>query len=106
MIQFLYFEGCPNSFETLKNLIEVIDELGINRNFVKIIKIKDIYHAKKLKFLGSPTILLNEKDIFTLEKPKNFNFSCRLYNINGKLTGIIPKYFIKEKIINEFKNFI
>lgn len=99
MIEFLYFKGCPNSEETLSNLKEALKELNISEKVLNIIEVNDIEMAKKLNFSGSPTILVNGKDIYTLEKPVGFNFTCRIYDFGGKKIGIIPKDFIKERLI-------
>lgn len=99
MIEFLYFKGCPNSEETLSNLKEALKELNISEKVLNIIEVNDIEMAKKLNFSGSPTILVNGKDIYTLEKPVGFNFTCRIYDFGGKKSGVIPKKFIKERLI-------
>jgi len=99
MIEFLYFKGCPNAEKTLSNLKEALKELNISEKVLSIIEVKDIEMAKKINFSGSPTILVNGKDIYTLEKPKGFNFTCRVYDFEGKKIGIIPKNFIKERLI-------
>lgn len=99
LIEFLYFEGCPNAAETLSNLKKVLKELKINDDKLKIIEVRDIEMAKNLNFSGSPTILVDGKDIYTLKKPEGFNFTCRVYDFGGKKSGIIPEDFIKERLI-------
>jgi hypothetical protein len=97
-IQFQYFEGCPNSKNTVENLLKVIDELKIDRNKFEIINVNDFNLAKNLNFQGSPTILIDGIDIYTDKKPEGFNYSCRVYNINNISTGIIPEEFIRVKL--------
>jgi hypothetical protein len=103
MIVFQYFEGCPNAKATLENLSEVRGDLSISDNGISIVEVPDIESAEKNRFQGSPTILVNGIDIYTDSEPVGHNYSCRVYSFGGKQTGIIPKEFIKEKILQHKK---
>lgn len=96
-IEFLFFEGCPNSEATFKNLIQSLKELGIKEEPKKI-EVKDLEDSKKFKFMGSPSIYINGIDIYTEDYPSVISYSCRTYNIDGKITGILPKDFITKKL--------
>jgi hypothetical protein len=96
-IEFLFFQGCPNSEPTYKNLMEALKELNINIP-VKSIDVKDLEIAQKVKFMGSPSIYVNGIDIYTDKTPDQISYSCRTFNINGNISGVIPKEFIKEKL--------
>lgn len=98
MIEFQYFEGCPNAKKSLDNLMEVKNELKLNDDEIQIIQVPDMESAEKLNFQGSPTILINGIDIYTGSKPIGNNYSCRVYIFNRNQTGIIPGEFIKDKI--------
>ncbi len=99
MIEFQFFDGCPNATQTLKNLKELIKENIINDRDLKITEIKEADEAVKLNFQGSPTILINGIDIYSNEIPKNSNYSCLVYLIEGIRTGILSKDFIRNKYI-------
>ncbi len=45
---------------------------------------------------GSPTILINGKDLE--EKSGDYFYGCRVYFINGKVTGSPNKTYLKEKL--------
>jgi hypothetical protein len=98
MIEFQFFDGCPNAKSTYENLIEVVKELNINRAEIRIVKVPDSESAERTNFQGSPTILVNGIDIYTELKPMGYNYSCRVYNFNNNQTGILSKQFIKERI--------
>ncbi|WP_297888387.1 alkylmercury lyase [Sulfurihydrogenibium sp.] len=98
MVEFQYFEGCPNAKETLDNLLSLVSEGFLKHEEIKIVKITSVDDAEKLNFQGSPSILYNGIDIYTLEKPLGFAYNCRTYFINEKLTGVLTKEFIKERI--------
>ena len=71
MIEFQYFESCPNAQETLKNLLSLKEE-GFITEDIKMINVESPEKAKDLNFQGSPTILYNGYDMYTLEEPKGF----------------------------------
>ena len=98
MITFQYFEGCPNAQSTLMHLRQVMNELNIPVDKLRMQKVSGPEEAEKLKFQGSPTILINGVDIYSMKIPSNFSYSCRFYSFNGTRIGIIPIHFIKEKI--------
>lgn len=99
MIEFHYFDDCPNSTESLKNLRELITEGFIKQDEIEIINIKDFNSAEEFNFQGSPSIIIDGYDIFTELIPHNYSFNCRIYTINGKKTGILPKEYIKQQIL-------
>ena len=97
MLELQYFEGCPNAKATLDNLKAFMDE----RNFsdeLKITEIKDISEAEELNFQGSPTVLFDGKDIYTEAAPSSYNYTCRIYVIEGKQTGVLSKDYIVMKL--------
>ena len=97
-VTFQYFEGCPNSTETLKHLEQLINEKKITTDELEVIEVPDLDSAEKYLFQGSPTILIDGIDIYTKQKPTGFNYSCRVYDFDGNRTGIIPKEYIEMKL--------
>jgi hypothetical protein len=61
--------------------------LDIPESKLKIYVVPDIDTAKRLNFQGSPSILVNRKDIFTGQEPMDFSYTCRLYEFDGKRIG-------------------
>lgn len=98
MIEFQFFNGCPNADTTLKNLKEVMRQLNIPDSDLFMVEVSDISLAETMHFQGSPTILVNGIDIYLDTKPDSFNFSCRVYQFDGKQTGVIPSDYIRKKI--------
>lgn len=98
MIEFQYFNGCPNADSTLKHLKSAMHQLNLPDTELKMVEVPNIASAERVHFQGSPTILINGIDIYLETKPISFNFSCRVYQFEGKQTGIIPENIIKQKI--------
>ena len=100
MIRFQYFDGCPNAQTTLDNLLSVREELGIPTSSIEVVEVKDLARAEEERFQGSPTILVDGRDITTGEMPSGFNYACRVYSFEGKSTGVIPRNFIRARFID------
>jgi len=106
MIEFQFFLGCPNADTTLENLRVVMQELDIPESQLKISVVSDIDSARRLDFQGSPSILINRKDIYTGEEPTGFSYACRLYEFDGRQTGVIPKEFIRMKLAENKQDWV
>ncbi|WP_304225960.1 alkylmercury lyase [Gracilinema caldarium] len=98
MIEFQYFEGCPNAVKTLENLKLAMKNLNIAESYLEIREVSTPEVAELIHFHGSPTILIDGVDIYTGNKPMSSNFTCRIYNFSGRKTGIIPQDFIESKL--------
>lgn len=98
MIEFHYFSGCPHAKDTLQNLRKVMTEMGIGKNELQIIIVPSPEAAQKMKFQGSPSILVDGVDIYTGAEPEGFSYSCRVYEFDGGRTGVIPREFIRRKL--------
>ena len=98
MIDFQYFDGCPNAGDTWNNLEMLIREGLIRRESVRRIEVPDMESAEKHQFQGSPTILIDGVDIYSGSKPEGVHYTCRIFTFDGVQTGVIPKEFIRQKL--------
>ncbi len=80
-IDIQYFNDCPNSPELIHRVKEAIkgNEEKIEYNEV-LVESNEL--AEKLKFRGSPTVLINGEDIEGREEPESASLNCRVYE-NG-----------------------
>jgi len=82
-VQILYFEGCPNHGPTVDLAKQVIDELAVEAQ-VEEREVKPSDDAEALRFLGSPTVLVDGVDIEPAARERtDFGFSCRTYPGGG-----------------------
>jgi len=100
-IEFLYFEGCPSYKSTLLYLKEVIEEEKIDAN-LELVLVESPEDAQQVGFQGSPSIKINGIDLE--DKNDGFGFNCRLYSVDGELTGIPSKEFIKERLLSKLES--
>ena len=95
-IEFQHFHGCPNGPKLLKNLLEAMKGYEEFIDYQEVI-IDTNELARKAGFLGSPTILINGKDLMGLKPILNASLSCRFY-INGLPTIEFIREIIETKI--------
>ena len=84
-IEFLYFDGCPSHEQALRNLKDTLQSLGLETE-PRSIRVESPEAAKKLGFLGSPSIKINGVDLEQSVLPASY--TCRLYEIDGKMNGL------------------
>ncbi len=94
-IEFLYFKSCPSHKQAISNLKAALRESGI-RASLTLIAVESPEKAAQVGFQGSPSIRINGKDIEG--KNDGISYSCRIYPIGGKMTGVPTKEYIREKL--------
>lgn len=96
-IELFYFDGCLAYRTALKHLEEVIKEKKLDAA-VEMIKIESGEQALRDRFLGSPSIRINGRDIEPgVEKIKDFSMRCRLY-LEDKVSDWPSKKMIRRAI--------
>lgn len=86
-VEILSFEGCPNH-EGARALIErVAREEGIDAA-ISMVDVPDAEAAKRMRFLGSPTVRVEDIDIEPgAEERSEFVYACRVYRTEDGLAG-------------------
>jgi hypothetical protein len=95
-IQLLYFDDCPSWQDGLKNLETILQELNIETS-IEIIKVLDDEDAARLKFLGSPSFLVDGRDLWHEER-ESYSLSCRVYSTPAGIRGVPTVAMLKEKL--------
>ena len=75
-IEFLYFDGCPNTPKLRETL-----ELALNttdQHFTPV-DMTTLDESDLRRGYGSPTILVDNQDLFGVPRPKSGMMSCRIY---------------------------
>jgi hypothetical protein len=78
-VDVLYFEDCPNHLPTLERINEIVREEECDAD-VREVLVPDTLTAQSTKFLGSPTVRVNDIDIepSALDR-EDFGLMCRRY---------------------------
>jgi hypothetical protein len=84
-IQLLYFDDCPSYQTALTLLQEALGDVG-RSDVIQTIEIKDEADVQRWKFIGSPTIRINDIDPFD-QGTSNYGMECRVFNTRVGLIG-------------------
>jgi len=98
-IEVQHFEGCPNSKEMITRVKTAITEFGNNIEYKEIL-VETPEEAERVKFRGSPTVLINGIDLENMPEPKAGNLACRYYK-NGLPSVEQIKTFIFDQLKKE-----
>ncbi len=94
-VEILYFDGCPNHEGALALVEQVATELGIDPD-VRLVEVPDAEAAKRLRFLGSPTIRVDGRDVEPgSEARTDYAMSCRVYRSSDGMAGLPPSDWIR-----------
>jgi hypothetical protein len=87
LVEILYFEGCPNH-EGARTLVERVSrQLGIEPQ-LRLIDVPSDQAAKRLHFLGSPTIRVEGEDVDPhASERRDYARSCRVYQTESGFAG-------------------
>lgn len=86
-IEILTFDGCPNREHAIELVAQVVAEVGADAD-VRVVDVPDAETAAKTRFLGSPTIRVNGRDIEPgADKRHDFVHSCRVFRTEHGFSG-------------------
>lgn len=89
-VEMLHTEGCPNAIEYLPRLRELVAGADIAQP-VQVRVVTTPEQALRERFLGSPTIRVNGRDVDpTAGQRRDYGLSCRLYTRPAGLRGTPP----------------
>jgi hypothetical protein len=78
-IELLWWAGCPSTERALAELRSALRELGLDGTELKVTEIKTDEDADDAGFLGSPTILIDGRDLVPAGPDDAIGLSCRVY---------------------------
>jgi hypothetical protein len=88
VVEVLYVDGCPHYDALLVRLRSLIDDSGVPAR-VELRRIPDEAAAVGERFLGSPTVRVDGRDVEPgASERRDFGMCCRLYGEQG--TGVLP----------------
>jgi hypothetical protein len=86
-IELLYFDGCPNHEVLLPHLEQLLRAAKV-RATIQLREIADEDTARRERFLGSPTIRVDGRDVEPRADGRtDFGLKCRLYRLPSGLAG-------------------
>ncbi len=100
-IRFLYSEDCPSHGEALQRLHRSMEAEGISAH-IEILRVDTDEDAEKLKYVGSPTIIVNGRDIDPPETP-HYAVTCRAYRVEDGRVSPLPSEPMIRKALRKAK---
>jgi len=99
-VTFQYIDDCPSHEQALARLRKVLNEEAVNAE-IDIIKVESDEQAEQLRFVGSPTILLNGDDIDP-QVNNRYGLACRAYKLeDGRISPLPSEEMIRRAIRRE-----
>lgn len=99
-VEILYLDGCPNHSATIETVHRVASELGIDAEILEV-EVKTADDAERLRFLGSPSVLIDGVDIEpNARASRAYAFACRTY---GAGAGAPPGEWIAAALQGEIR---
>jgi hypothetical protein len=93
-IELLHVDDCPNHDALLSHLRELLDQLEPTPDLV-LRRISDDAEAQRERFLGSPTVRVDGRDIDPgADQRHDYGMKCRLYQTNAGLAGTPPEEWL------------
>jgi hypothetical protein len=97
-VELLWWEGCPNTDEALALLRQEMESLGLDPGTVDMRQVATDAAAHQEKFVGSPTIRVNGRDI---QPPggEPTGLTCRVYRLrDGRISPLPDRMTVREAI--------
>ncbi len=99
-VEVLYFEGCPNHGHARALVERVAAELQVEP-VLALIEVPDLEAAKRLRFLGSPSVRIDGRDVEPgADARQEFVYSCRVYRTGQGFAGRPDEAWIRSALAN------
>jgi hypothetical protein len=97
-VEILYFDGCPNH-EPARALVERVTAEQRVEPAIELVEVVGPDAAADLRFLGSPTIRIDGRDVEPGAEERNeFVLSCRVYRTERGLAGQPDEEWIRDAL--------
>ena len=98
LVEVLTFEGCPHAEPALDLVKRVLADSGVGAT-VRRVDVPDSEAAVAQRFLGSPTIRVNGRDIEPgVVERDQYVLSCRIYRTDSGITGEPDEQWLREAL--------
>ena len=88
-VTFFYYEDCPSHDRALERLRSVMAEEDITAG-IEIVKVETDEQARRFNFVGSPTILIDGRDIVPPSPEAIPALTCRAYQLEDGRISPLP----------------
>ena len=96
-IELLRFDGCPNWADTQAELRDVLAKQGVDAG-IELVDVTSNEQAQALRFVGSPTVRIDGRDVDPDTPGEGFGLECRIYWVDGVGTGRPPREWLGDAV--------
>ena len=89
-VELLWWEGCPSTDHALAAVREALTGLGLGDVEVRMREVRTDADAEQVRFVGSPTILIDGVDLVPAAGDEPIGLSCRVYRRRDGRVSPIP----------------
>jgi hypothetical protein len=101
LVEILYFDGCPNHQAACALVERVSAELGVELE-LRLVNVADEEAARRLRFLGSPTIRVAGADVDPRAAERDdYVLSCRVYRTESGFAGQPDERWVCDALLRE-----
>jgi len=98
LIEVLTFPGCPHRDAAIALAVRVHEQLGSPAE-LRVIDLPDRPAAEQARFLGSPTIRVDGRDVEPgAEDQQEYVHACRLYQHEHSLRGLPEEDWLRQAL--------
>lgn len=98
LVEILYLHGCPGHAAAVDLVERIISDASLAVT-VRHVEVVGDDSAQALRFLGSPTVRVDGRDVSPDADGRNdFAMQCRLYSVNGKLVNTPAREWIERAL--------
>lgn len=98
----MYVAECPSHSAAVRLVKDVLAAEGFAADIDEVL-VRDEGMARELKFVGSPTIRVNGRDVAgEMDSARNFALSCRLY-AGSEQAGLPPAEMVYRAVVEAGK---
>jgi hypothetical protein len=101
LVEILFFAGCPNHLGAIALVERVSSELGLEPE-ITLVEVADQEAARRLRFLGSPTIRVGGRDVDPdTNERDDYVLSCRVFRTEAGVAGQPDERWVREALLRE-----
>ncbi len=101
LVEILYFDGCPNHHPAIALVERISRELDIEPD-VRLVNVPDEDAARRLRFLGSPTIRISGVDVDPhTEERDDYALSCRVFRTDAGVSGQPDERWVRDALLRD-----
>ena len=89
-VEMLWWAGCPSHPRALEDLRAAMAEAGLDPSEVILREVADEAAAERERFVGSPTIRVEGRDVVPPPPGEPAGLTCRLYTLRDGRISPVP----------------